>query len=65
MYRWRSSHDRLSGLVSWAKKENSSFIFNHYIIHRQALASKKLNPIFHEILTEAVKVITYQKSTIE
>jgi hypothetical protein len=30
---------RLSGLVSCVKKENNSLIFNHCIIHRQALAS--------------------------
>jgi hypothetical protein len=53
---------RLSGLVSWVKIENSSVVFNHSIIHRQALASKKLNPILHETLTEAVKVINFIKS---
>jgi hypothetical protein len=53
---------RLSGLVSWVKKENNSVIFNRCIIHRQALVSKKLNPILHETLTEAVKVISFIKS---
>jgi hypothetical protein len=52
---------RLSGLVSRVKKENNSVIFNHCIIHRQALASKKLNPILHETLTEAVKVMNFTK----
>jgi hypothetical protein len=53
---------RLSGLVSWVEKENNSVIFNRCIIHRQALASKILNPILHETLTEAVKVINFIKS---
>jgi hypothetical protein len=53
---------RLSGLVSWIKKENNSVISNHCIIRRQALASKKLNPILHDTLTEAVKVIYFIKS---
>jgi hypothetical protein len=53
---------RLSGLVSCVKKENNSLIFNHCIIHRQALASKKLNPILHETITNAVKVINFIKS---
>jgi hypothetical protein len=44
------------------KKENNSVIVNHCIIHRQALASKKLNQILHETLTEAVKVINFIKS---
>jgi hypothetical protein len=46
---------RLSGLVSWVKKENKSVIFNHCIIHRQALASKKLNAILHKILMKQSK----------
>jgi hypothetical protein len=62
MYRWQSSHDRLPGLASWVEKENNSVIFNYCIIHRQVLASKKLNLILHEILTEAVKVISFIKS---
>jgi hypothetical protein len=44
---------RLSGLVSWVKKENNSDIFNRCTIHTQAPASKKLNPTLHETLTEA------------
>jgi hypothetical protein len=53
---------RLSGLISWVKKENNSVIFNHCIVHRQALVSKKRNPILHETLTEAAKVINFIKS---
>jgi hypothetical protein len=53
---------RFSGLVSWMKKENNSVICNHSIIHKQALASKKVYPILHETLTEAVKIINFIKS---
>jgi hypothetical protein len=53
--------DRLSGLVSWMKKENNSVTFNHCVIYTQALASKKLNPILHETLNETVKVINFIK----
>jgi hypothetical protein len=53
---------RLSGLVSWVKRENNSVIFNYCVIHRQALAPEKPNPILHETLTEAVKVISFIKS---
>jgi hypothetical protein len=53
---------RLSGLVLWVRKENNTVIFNHCIIHRQALASKKLNPILRETLTDAVNIINSVKS---
>jgi hypothetical protein len=53
---------RILGLVSWVKMENNLVIFNHCIVHRQALTSKKLKLILHETLTEAVKVINFIKS---
>jgi hypothetical protein len=43
------------------EKENNLVIFNHCIIRRQALASKKLNPILHETFTETVNVINFIK----
>jgi hypothetical protein len=48
---------RLSGLVLWVRKEN-----NTVLIHRQALASKKLNLILRETLTDAVNTINSVKS---
>jgi hypothetical protein len=53
---------RLSGLVARAKNVNPSTECNHCIIHRQALASKRMNPVFHKIMDEAVKVINFIKS---
>jgi hypothetical protein len=53
---------RLSGLVARAKNINRSTERNHCIIHRQALASKSTNPVFHKTMDEAVKVINYNKS---
>jgi hypothetical protein len=45
----------------WVKRENNSVIFNYCVIHRQALASKKPNPILYETLTEAVKQLILSK----
>jgi hypothetical protein len=53
---------RLSGLVSRAKNVNPSVERNHCIIHRQAFASKRMNPVFHKTMDDAVKVINFIKS---
>jgi hypothetical protein len=53
---------RLSGLVARAKNVNPSIEWNHCIIHRQALASKHMNPVFHKAMDEAVKVINFIES---
>jgi hypothetical protein len=42
--------DRLSDFVLWVKKENTSFLIT--VTQKQALASKKLDPVLHKTLTE-------------
>jgi hypothetical protein len=53
---------RQSGLVARAKNVNPSIEWNHCITHRQALASKRMNPVFHKTMKEDVKVINFIKS---
>jgi hypothetical protein len=53
---------RLSGLVARAKNVDPSIEWNHCIIHRQALASEVMNPVFHKTMAEAVKHINLIKS---
>ncbi|KAK2727285.1 hypothetical protein QYM36_007954, partial [Artemia franciscana] len=44
------------------KEEKSKVKWLHCIIHRQALASKRMNAHLHETLNEAVKVINFIKA---
>jgi hypothetical protein len=53
---------RLSALVARAKNVSPSIEWNHCIIHRQAVASKRVNPVFHKTMHEAVKVFLFIKS---
>jgi hypothetical protein len=50
---------RLSGQVARAKNINPSTEQNQCIIHRQALASKHMNPVFHKTMDKDVKVINF------
>jgi len=51
--------DRLLGFVSWLKQDTSSVIPSSSVIHRQAMTSKKLNPLSLETLAKAIKVIIF------
>ncbi|KAK2727301.1 hypothetical protein QYM36_007962 [Artemia franciscana] len=51
-----------NGLMAWIRKKNPKVKWLHCIIHRQALASKRMNAHLHETLNEAVKVINFIKA---
>ncbi|KAK2719602.1 hypothetical protein QYM36_005167 [Artemia franciscana] len=51
-----------NGLMGWIRKKNPKVKWLHCIIHRQALASKRMNAHLHETLNEAVKVINFIKA---
>lgn len=53
---------RVRGLMAHVKKQNPTAQWSHCIIHREALASKRMSPELHEVLNEAVKVINFIKS---
>ncbi|KAJ7986728.1 hypothetical protein DPEC_G00342900 [Dallia pectoralis] len=53
---------RVKGLIAQIKKVNSDVQWNHCIIHREALASKRMSPELHEVLNDAVKVINFVES---
>ncbi|KAK2718195.1 hypothetical protein QYM36_005498 [Artemia franciscana] len=44
-----------NGLMAWIRKKNPKVKWLHCIIHRQALASKRMNAHLHETLNKAVK----------
>jgi len=47
---------RLLGFVSWLKQDTRPVTPSSSVIHRQALTSKKLNPLSPETLAKAIKV---------
>ncbi|KAK2718338.1 hypothetical protein QYM36_005597, partial [Artemia franciscana] len=51
-----------NGLMAWIRKKNPKVKWLHCIIHKQALASKRMNAHLHETLNEAVKVINFIKA---
>lgn len=53
---------RVKGLIAQIKKVNPDVQWNHCIIHREALASKRMSPELHEVLNDAVKVINFVES---
>ncbi|KAM3844770.1 zinc finger BED domain-containing protein 5-like [Vipera latastei] len=53
---------RASDVIAQAKRRNSSIVSNHCILHRHALASKRMSPVLHEILEDATKIINCIKS---
>lgn len=50
------------GLVARIKKENPDIKWTHCVIHREALASKKMSPVLHDVLNDSIKVINFIKS---
>ncbi|MGH0176926.1 UNVERIFIED_CONTAM: hypothetical protein FKN15_073970 [Acipenser sinensis] len=48
---------RVKGLLAHIKKVNPDVEWNHCIIHREALASKRMSPELHDVLNDAVKAI--------
>ncbi|KAK2709814.1 hypothetical protein QYM36_013479, partial [Artemia franciscana] len=51
-----------NGLMAWIRKKNPKVKWLHCIIHRQALALKRMNAHLHETLNKAVKVINFIKA---
>lgn len=52
----------VKGLFGHVKKVNPDIKWMHYIIHRKALASKRLSPDFSAVMDDAVKVINFIQS---
>lgn len=50
------------GLVSRIRQVNPDIQTMHCIIHREALASKRMSPELHNVLNDSVKVINFIKS---
>lgn len=53
---------RHKGLVAFIRKENPDVRWTHCVIHREALASKKMSPELHSVLNDAVKAINFIKA---
>ncbi|XP_070408970.1 SCAN domain-containing protein 3-like [Nothobranchius furzeri] len=53
---------RAKGLIARIKKENPDVMWTHCVIHREALASKKMSPVLHDVLNSSIKVINFIKS---
>lgn len=53
---------RVKGLSVHIKEENPDVLWTHCVIHREALASKKMRPELHSVLNDAVKAINFIKS---
>ncbi|XP_038160542.1 protein FAM200A-like [Cyprinodon tularosa] len=50
------------GLIARIKKENPLIKWTHCVVHREELASKKMSPVFHDVLNDSIKVINFIKS---
>ena len=50
------------GLIARIKKENPDVKWTHCVIHREALASKRMSPVLHDVLNDCIKVINFIKS---
>uniref|UniRef100_A0A3B3IL21 Uncharacterized protein n=1 Tax=Oryzias latipes TaxID=8090 RepID=A0A3B3IL21_ORYLA len=50
------------GLIARIKKENPDIKWTHCVIHRAALASKKMSPVLHDVLNDSIKVINFIRS---
>lgn len=53
---------KTSGVVPRIKEKNSNCNNSHCVLHRHALAVKKMSPSLKEVLDECVKIINYIKS---
>ena len=55
--------DARSGFLELIKRKNSNVIGTHYIIHKEALASRTMSLPLKQTLDSAFKVINYIKAT--
>ncbi|KAJ4931123.1 hypothetical protein JOQ06_025422 [Pogonophryne albipinna] len=53
---------RVNGLMAHIKKVNPDVTWTHCMIHREALASKRMSPELNDVLNDAVKVINFIQS---
>uniref|UniRef100_H2L9V8 DUF4371 domain-containing protein n=1 Tax=Oryzias latipes TaxID=8090 RepID=H2L9V8_ORYLA len=52
----------MTGLIARIKKENPDIKWTHCVIHREALASKKMSPVLHDVLNDSIKVLNFIRS---
>ena len=52
----------MRGLIACIKKKNPNVKWTHFVIHREALVSKKMSPVLHDVLNDSIKVINFMKS---
>uniref|UniRef100_A0A3P9I3I4 DUF4371 domain-containing protein n=1 Tax=Oryzias latipes TaxID=8090 RepID=A0A3P9I3I4_ORYLA len=50
------------GFIARMRKENPDIKWTHCVIHREALASKKMSPVLHDVLNDSIKVINFIRS---
>ena len=50
-----------SVLIARIRAMNPDMIFNHCMIHRQALAAKNMQPDLHDVLKDVIKVVNFVK----
>lgn len=50
-------------LIVRIKQENPDIRWTHCVIHWEALVSKRMSPVLHDILNDSIKVINFIKST--
>ena len=63
MHRCCCFYDRhLKGFVTLAKEKNHKVKWTHCIIHREALASKRMSPQLQDVLNCSIKIINFIKS---
>ncbi len=53
---------RIKGLIAHIRQKNPDTLWTHCVIHREALASKKMSPELNYVLNDAVKAINFIKS---
>ncbi|KAI6659528.1 SCAN domain-containing protein 3-like [Oopsacas minuta] len=51
-----------NGLIAHLKSVNPNLKWQHCMIHKQALATKKMSPELHMVFDDAVKIVNYIKS---
>ena len=52
-----------SSLIARIRAMNPDMIFNHCMIHRQALAAKNMQPDLHDVHKDVIKVVNFVKSS--
>lgn len=52
----------VKGLMARIKSKHPEVHWNHCVIHREALASKNISPVLHDVLNDSIKVINFIKS---